>query len=74
MALVKADLAFLQPVIDYYKIGGFEGMHLPIRVVNALDSLSWYGNVKPTEYERARMGGEIKTRKKRVYKRRDTKE
>lgn len=41
-----ADISFLQPVIDAYKIGVFADKGLSTRIMNALDSLSWYGNVQ----------------------------
>jgi len=44
-----ADISFLQPVIHAYKSGAFNDRGLSTRVINALDSLSWYGDVKKTE-------------------------
>jgi hypothetical protein len=57
------DIRFLQPVIEAYKYGVFENKNLPIRVVNALDSLSWYGDVKRVEYRTV-----LPTRKRRSTK------
>ena len=44
------DIRFLQPVIDGYKFGIFDNKGLPVRVINALDSLSYHGNTKSVEY------------------------
>ncbi len=42
------DISFLQPVIDAYKSGAFSDKGYGIGVLNALDSLAEYGNVKRT--------------------------
>jgi hypothetical protein len=45
---VMIDAAFLQPLIDAYKVGLFDTVALPMRVRNALDSLAEYGDVRST--------------------------
>lgn len=64
-----ADISFLQPVIDAYKYGAFDGRNLPPRVMNALDSLSWYGNVK-VEQTRLSAFQTAKVRSRKKYTKR----
>jgi len=63
-----ADISFLQPVIEAYKYGAFDNKNLPLRVLNALDSLSWYGNVKQTTWvDETRIGRRKKYTKRSDY-------
>lgn len=39
---ITAPLIFLKSVAQYYKVGGFNDKDIPVRVLNALDSLSNY--------------------------------
>lgn len=36
------DATWLEPIANYYKAGGFDDKDIPVRVMNAIDSVNWY--------------------------------
>lgn len=44
--IYQIDGRFLQPIISAYKLGLFDDVNLPPKVMNALDSLSEFDGIK----------------------------
>lgn len=37
---ISVDVGFLRPIALFYQAGGFEGKDIPVRVINAIDSIN----------------------------------